>query len=213
MTDPSSDDCTESLDLVRRAQGGEEGALNRLLERYYERVHRIVRFRLGRDLRNHLESLDILQDTFIEAVRAFDRFEMRDESSLIHWLSLIAEHRIKGAADYHHARKRDDRKDVRLMRDDADASTIFVIDPPASARQPIEQLVEEERFEVVEACMDELGLDQREVIIQRNFTGASWEDIAERIGSPSPDAARMLYARAITELARLVNRHEGQRRR
>jgi len=58
-----------------------------------------VRARLGARLRQHLESGDILNQTFAKAFQKFDHFEMRDEASLIHWLSKIAEGQIRDAAD------------------------------------------------------------------------------------------------------------------
>src|SRR6185436_18440399 len=103
---PKPDDLTLTLDLLRRAQQGERPALERLLERYYERVRRIVRLRLGPSLRRRLESGDILQETFLAAVRNFARFELRDEGSFINWLAVLAENQIRDAADHHGAQKR-----------------------------------------------------------------------------------------------------------
>jgi RNA polymerase sigma-70 factor (ECF subfamily) len=201
------DDATESLDLVRRAQAEDHAALDRLFERYYERIRRIVRIRLGADLRSCVESGDILQETFICAVHDFDRFEMRDEASLIHWLSRIAEHRIKAAADYHGALKRDHRRAVALRHvQDAQASGELILEPAADGPQPLDEMVEEEAVRAVESCMRELSDEHREVILQRDYMDASWELVAERIDSPSPDAARMLYSRAVTELAQRMRR-------
>ena len=42
-------------------------------------------------------------------------------------------------------------------------------------------------------------------VLQRLVEGGSWEDIAKRLGKPSPDAARMAYGVAKVKLAsRLV---------
>ena len=81
------DDLTLSLDLMRQAQEGDEAALNRLLTRYYDRVRPIVRARLGKRLRRHVDSGDILQETFETACRTFSRFDVTDEASLIGWLA------------------------------------------------------------------------------------------------------------------------------
>lgn len=200
-------DATESLDLVRRAQAEDHAALDRLFKRYYERIRRIVRIRLGADLRSCVESGDILQETFICAVHDFNRFEMRDEASLIHWLSRIAEHRIKAAADYHGALKRDRKREVALQHvKDAQASGELVLEPQASGPQPLDEMVEEEAVRAVEDCLRELSEEYREVILQRDYMDAPWEVVAERIHSPSPDAARMLYSRAVTDLAQRMRR-------
>ena len=66
---PRTPAAEDSFELIRRAQNGEEPAYDRLFERYYERVHAIVRKRLGPALRGDVESLDIVQDAMVDAVR------------------------------------------------------------------------------------------------------------------------------------------------
>jgi len=200
-----ADNLNQSIDLVKQAQTGDNRALDALIARYYDRVRRIVRLRLGRNLRRYLDSEDILQGTFIGAVKAFDRFEMRDESSLLHWLSKIAEHQIKDAADYHYAQKRDGRREQPLrVAKPSDTTDELVFDPADEYHPPIDELVAGERIEAIEAAIADLREDYREVILMRNYEGASWASVAELMESPSPDAARMHYARAITELTRLI---------
>ena len=209
MTDPPHDPtevgCTRSLDLVRRAQGGDLTALSDLFGRYYERLRMIVRLRLGQGLRSQLESADILQETFIAAVCAFDRFEVRRESSLLRWLARIAENQIRCAADYHSAGKRDRQRAVPLPspREMLDSGEI-VFQPSTDLPAPLETLVLAEERETVEACLEELSPEHRDVILMRDYVGGRWDEVAEWLSAPSPDAARMLHARAITELSRLV---------
>ena len=201
-----------SIDLVRRAQGGEVEALNALFERYYDRVRRVVRVRLGRKLRAHLDSGDILQDTFIRAVQGFERFEMRDDASLIHWLAKIAENQIKDAADHHYAIKRDGAREVALQHlRAAQASGELVLDLSASGPLPLDELVRNEDVGVLEECMDALREDYREALLLREYEGADWQAIAGWLDTPTPNAARMLHARAVAELARLVRLREDGR--
>jgi len=202
-------DLTVSLELVKRAQDGEREALNRLFERYYERVRRIVRLRLGQRLRTTLESGDILQDTFAAAVRAFDRFEMRDEASLIHWLSKLAEHQITAAADYHGAKKRDRGREVALpstIGGSGDGPGFALAD---GVKPPGDGAADKEQSELVETCIGELSEEYRELIILRNYVGASWHAVAQATGRPSEAAARMMHARALIELGKLVRARGG----
>ena len=58
-------DLTRSVELVHRAQDGDEGALNQLFDRYYERVRRIVDVKCpssGELEGNRLENLDLVGD-------------------------------------------------------------------------------------------------------------------------------------------------------
>jgi RNA polymerase sigma-70 factor, ECF subfamily len=198
-------DVTRSLDLVRKAQHGDREALNRLFARYYERVRRIVRLRLGRRLRENVDSGDILQETFAAAVRAFEGFEVRDEASLIHWLSRLAERQIIAQADYFSARKRDQRRNVALEGTAGDGSSdSFRIEHADDSTRPLDRLADAEESVLVESCIAELSEDYRELILLRNYAGASWEAVAEETGRPSAAAARMMHARAMVELGKLV---------
>jgi len=197
-------DLTVTIDLLRQAQGGSQEALNRLFGRYYERVRRIVRLRLGTRLRQRVESSDILQETFIAAIGAFDNFELRDEASFINWLARIAERQVLAAADHHKAQKRDPDREVSIHRD-ADNSD-FGIDPVATGLLPQDQLARAEQTAAVEACIATLPEAYRELIILRNYAGSSWESVAEQTGRPSAAAARMMHAKAIVELGKAVRR-------
>lgn len=200
-----TDDLTRSFELVRHAQAGDRDALNRLFARYYERVRRIVRVRLGRRLREVVDSGDILQETFAAAVRSFDGFELREEAGLIQWLAKLAERQILAAADYHLAQKRDQRRNVPLApagtEGEEDGFTIAWKD---DATRPLERLVSVEQSALIDDCLDLLSADYRELIVLRNFAGASWEEVAEATGRPSPAAARMMHARALVELGKLA---------
>jgi len=197
---------TRSIELVNRAQAGDLDAYNRLFERYYERVLHIVRIRLGPRMRSYVEAEDILQETFIAAVNTFERFEMRNESSLVNWLAKMAEHKIKEAVDYHHAQKRDRRRDRALVHvRNAMASGSLHFDPPAQVKLPVQQVEENELKRVMEECLAELSDDHKEVIVLRLYAKGSWAWVAEQMGRPTDGAARELFRRAKIALVNKVS--------
>jgi len=202
MTDPP----TRTLVLVRRAQSGDRVALERILERYYERVRRIVRVRLGPRLRGALDSGDILQETLLAATHKFDDFEPRDEASLINWLAKLAEHKITDAAGYHRAQKRRIDRKVSLERTSSESGERFAAEPPDRAPSPAEAAARAEETRIVEECLHELPEPYRELIIQRNYVGSSWADVAAALNRPSEAAARMMHAKAMVELSKLMRR-------
>ena len=67
-------DPTATIALVAAYQEGSSGALESLLERYYPRVRRIVRARMGKLLLRSVEVEDIVQQVFMRVVRDLDRF-------------------------------------------------------------------------------------------------------------------------------------------
>ncbi|MEM7308221.1 MAG: sigma-70 family RNA polymerase sigma factor [Planctomycetota bacterium] len=196
---------SDSIELVRRAQDGELDALNALFGRYYERVRRVVRARLGARLRAQLDSGDILQETFVSAVRSFPSFERRDEASLIHWLARIAERQVNAAADRLGAAKRDPGMERALEHVRASLSSGDLrLEPAADVPLPPEQAARAELVQRVEECLAELKEEYREVILLRTYAGASWETVAALMGRASANACRMLHTRALVELAARV---------
>jgi RNA polymerase sigma-70 factor (ECF subfamily) len=205
MTDPNLD-LTQSLDLVRSAQNGDSGALNLLFERYYERVRRVVRMRLGHKLRQEMDSGDILQETFLAAAKAFDKYEVREEAALINWLAKLAENQIIRAADYHGAQKRnqDRRMHIQSLSGSGNMSDTQSYQLPGDVPKPDDQVAGIEEEELLERCVSELDDEYRELIILREYAGASWEEIARETGRPSSDAARMMHGKAMLELSKLL---------
>jgi len=202
MAEPVEHSIEQTIDLVNRAHAGDREALNELVTRYYERVRRIVRLRLGAALRARMGSDDILQEVFLEAVRNFDRFEMREEGSLINYLACIAEHRIRDAADRNSAAKRDASREVPLTvqegSQDLDRDLTGGGLPPAEGASLSEQVA------LLEAAIDKLSAPDRELILLHDYAKASWPMVAEQTGRASPDAARMAHAEAVRRLGKLL---------
>jgi RNA polymerase sigma-70 factor (ECF subfamily) len=203
---------TNTFSLVARAKAGDEVAKNKLFERYYDKVRRVVRVRIGPKLRPHVDTGDALQVTFLKAFQVFHQFEMREEGSFIKWLATIAEGQINDARDRLLAKKRDVYRDVPL---DASAPNgngggagdggAKAYDPAASTRaDPAAAAREREEHERLERALDQLPAAARELILARDFEGFSWEQTAKETGCPSADAARMRYATALRDLAVLL---------
>lgn len=195
----------ELLDLIRAAQRGDEGACDRIFRRYQDRLRMVIRLRLGRKLRGVLDSGDVLQETLLAAVKSFDRFEARDEASLLNWLSKIAEHQIQAAAEHHGAQKRDVGRNVPLQLQAPDLSTRNLLRELVGASPtPIDSVVEAEQAAAVEACVAALPEDLRELIVLRDYMQAPWDTVADECGRPSASAARMMHARALVELGKCL---------
>lgn len=201
MPDPNTSDLNTTFVLVRRAKAGEQEALGELLQRYYPRVRRIVRLRLGRNLLGLLDASDILQDTFVAAIKAFDRFELRNEASVINWLSRIAERKILMASEYSSAQKRGQGKQVSI-----DNGHDGEIEASDDRRGVVTSVSAREEAAIVEECIAGLPEPYREIIVLRDYVKHRWEDVAKEHGRPSVSAARMMHAEAMVELNSRIRR-------
>jgi RNA polymerase sigma-70 factor (ECF subfamily) len=182
----------DSSVLLRRAREGSREALDTLLADCGERLLAFIRLRLGADLRAQLESGDILQMTLLRAFQNIDRFEGTSRRKLQAWLSVIAQNVLRDQVDFAKREKRDASRTVPL-RDDME-------EIPADLRSEVSQLILKDEARRVERALESLEPLHREVILLRKYEELSFQEIAQRLGR-SPDACRMLLARALTTLA------------
>jgi RNA polymerase sigma-70 factor (subfamily 1) len=196
----------DSFALFRQAQAGELTAFDRLFGRYYNRVHAIVRARLGPGLRRELESDDILNEAMIQAIQGFDKFEVSSKSKLIALFAGIVENRIKAAARHARAAKRNRAVERALDHVQTSLSNGSIrLEPIADTSLPIEKAAKGEQRSRLHEAMAQLSDDQRRAIALREYAEASWQEIAEELGQPTPDAARMFHARALVQLKKLMS--------
>jgi RNA polymerase sigma-70 factor, ECF subfamily len=195
------DFCQRTRHLVELAKEGDRAALEKLSQTYSERVQRIVRMRMGKELRSKLESMDIVQDTLICAIRGLDRFTYTDEGDFTRWLSHITENRLRDNLDKLHADKRDIRREKPLNSDKGDGqqSRVQPIEPLYTVTPSVE-IEKKEQLDRLELAMDTLKAEYKEVIVLTKIEGMSYKEAADKLGK-SPNALRMLLCRALAALS------------
>jgi RNA polymerase sigma-70 factor (ECF subfamily) len=190
----------KTQDLVILAKEGDYSALDQLCRVYGERVRRIVRLRMGQELRSKLESMDLVQDALVCALGGLKDFTYKDEGDFLRWLSKIAENRLRDNLEKFHADKRDIRKEVRLDNQNPSTGDGFVrIPSPIDSTTPSVIMSRKEELDKLEKAIDQLKPEYREVIILKRIEGLSYKEIGERLGR-SPDAVGMLLSRAMVAL-------------
>jgi RNA polymerase sigma-70 factor (ECF subfamily) len=151
-------------------------------------------------LRQRLESRDILQSTLLKAFehggerRAGQDAGGDTSASYMGWLVRIAENEIRDQAAFHGRQRRDAGQEVSLDKDPELAASLT-----ARVRSVTSRLVWSEKAMRLERALESLEADHREVILLRRFEELSFPEIGRRQGR-SPDACRMLFARAMTAL-------------
>jgi len=193
-------------ELVAQAQEGDISALDQLCGVYTERVRRIVRFRMGPEIRSHLESMDLVQEALIEAVLDLDQFTYSSEGDFLCWLSRIVENTIRDHVDKAYAAKRDIRKQVPLDRvaDRADRSA-HEAKLAMAMTTPSVVLSLREDLDRLEKAMDQLKSEYREMIVLAKVEGLSFKEIAVRIDK-SPAAVSKLLSRAIIAVTNILEK-------
>jgi len=175
-----------SVELLARAQSGDDAALNSLLARYLPRLMRWASGRMPAGMRTMLDTSDLVQDAIINALRNLETLEIRSEGTLQAYLRRAVHNRI---IDLYRRAARRPRRDE--LPDDAVA-------PGAS---PLEAAIGAEAVENYERALEALTDSDREAVVLRVELGFDFDEIARQLDKPSPDAARMAVTRALARLA------------
>jgi RNA polymerase sigma-70 factor (ECF subfamily) len=166
--------------VVRAAQGGSERAVEELFRRHWTALHRAA-FLIVRDAS---AAEDIAQEAFLSALAALERFDRR--RPFAPWLHRIA---VNRAIDW--SRARAVRREVASVEQRQEA----VAAPPAGGALG-------EREEIL-AALDELGAEQRAVIVLRYLLDYTPGEIARMLELPRGTVNSRLR-RALDRLALLL---------
>jgi RNA polymerase sigma-70 factor (ECF subfamily) len=180
------------------ARAGSREALGRLLSQYHRYLLQVARRQLARDLRAKGDASDLVQETFLQAQRFFDRFEGRSAADLRAWLRGVLVHQTaKVGRRFHTTQKRRLAREVPL--DPANPRVAAEGLPPAPVPSPSAHLLARERQEVLLRALGRLPEDYRRVMLLRYQQELTFEEVGREMGR-SADAARMLWARALERL-------------
>jgi RNA polymerase sigma factor (sigma-70 family) len=175
-----------TIDLVLRANDGDQGALDDLFARYETRLRRWAHGRLPRPARGAMDTQDLVQETLVKVFQRIPAFEPRHPGAFRDYVWTTLWNRIRDIARMH----------TRRGPTDALAS-----DLPSPAPSPLEEAMGQEVFDRYERAMDRLRPEEREAIIARVELGLSHAEVAEALGKPSGAAAHMAVSRALVRLA------------
>lgn len=111
MHEPSHGENIDLTDqtLLRRLKGGENDAATALYLRYAKRLERLATYQTSDQLANRIDSDEIVQSVFRTFFRRASKghYDVSDSADLWKLLLVITLNKIRRAAEYHHAEKRD----------------------------------------------------------------------------------------------------------
>lgn len=196
----SSTAAERTQELVARAKEGDSFAWEQLCGVYGERIRRVIRLRMGGELRSQLDSMDLVQEAMIAAVQGLDRFQCRKEGDFLRWMASVAENKIRDQVDRMHAGKRDVRRQVPLEADKPQADAAGIQDQILAATTPSMLLSQSEDLDRLERAMDRLKPEYRQVLLLAKIEGFSHSEVGARLDR-TPAAVAKLLARALVALA------------
>lgn len=175
----------ETDELVEGAQGGDAAAYEALFARVARRLLLYVRVRMGARLSGSLEPMDVVQEVYLDAHRAFPTFEQRSPGAFSRWLFRIADNRLRDLSDRLGAVK-------RRAHQEAARGTGVLARLAAEEAGPATESAQRERHQALIDAIGQLDEREREALLLRFFHGETLEACAARLGVSEPTVRRLL---------------------
>jgi RNA polymerase sigma-70 factor, ECF subfamily len=175
-----------TIELVVRAREGDRLAVEALLERCLPSLKRWAHGRLPLAARGSLDTSDLVQETVLHVLRRLDHFQPRHVGAMQAYLRQSVINRI-----------RDEVR--RVVRQPAPVE--LSEEPASDLTSPLEGAIKTEAYERYRDALNELSSRDREMIVARVEAQWSVQEIAQKFGMRTTDAARMAVSRALRRLA------------
>lgn len=190
----------EPDELARRAAAGDAAAIEQLLDRHLPSVHAFVRAHMSPALRAKESTSDLVQSVCRELLTHRDRFQHGGDGGFQAWLFLTARRKIANRARDLQTGKRAAHREANGLSESAIAQLGAAY---ARVSSPSGNVLRREEIERLEAAMDRLDNEHREVITLAHLAGLSRAAIGAQLGK-SEEAVRALLHRAMARLAILM---------
>ncbi len=181
---------------LHAARAGSQDALGQAFQTCRNYLLLVADKQLDADLLAKGGASDLVQETFLEAQRDFDRFHGTSEEELLAWLRQMLLNNIANFTRRYHTDKRSLDREVALEPGSAGQRGPAV---PAPELTPSSQAIEREQAEALQRALGRLPEDYRRVVVLRYLEGRTFEEIGQLL-QRSPDAARKLWTRAMERL-------------
>ena len=185
--------------LTERAAAGDAKAMELLIERHLPSLRAYVRGRLGPELRAMESVSDVVQSTCREVLQNEGRFRHPSPTAFRRWLFTTAARKVADRLAHTRARKRDAGPTVRIGAvSGVDESRLFACYERFS--RPSHRAELQDELARVEAALDRLSDEQREVLLLARVADLPRSEIAEKLGKTDV-AIRSILHRALARLA------------
>ncbi len=191
---------TEVTKRIVQARRGGRDSLGRLLDSFRRYLLRVAQQELAPALRAKVDPSDLVQDTFLEAIRDFACFEGTTEKQLLAWLRRILCNNLANLHRYFETTKRQALREINLKRIAADD---LWHEAGKQAESPTRQAESDEQALQLEQAMRRLPEHRRQVLVLHTLEERTFVQIADQLGSTA-DAVRKLCRRAADELAKFL---------
>lgn len=194
---------------LEQLQTGGATALGELFSLYYDRLDRMVDFRLDGRLRGRVDSSDVLQEAYLIISRRLPDYIARPEVSLYVWMRQLTLQTLIDVQRRHFGQKRDPNQEVALSPGPRDQTSMSIAGAIcAQWSSPSRAAIREEEVQQLHQALASMDEIDREVLALRHFEQLTNSEVAETLDLTAT-AASNRYVRAMTRLTEMMQRMAG----
>jgi RNA polymerase sigma-70 factor, ECF subfamily len=218
MTDPSelpsqTPDTTEAEVelLTNRLSEGDAEALATLFSISWDRLQRMVYFRLDPRLKGRVDPDDILQEAFLAGRQRIDSFAAEKSNSVFVWLRLIVGQTMVDVHRRHLGSKlRDAAQEVSINRFASPLASSASMSMHLLGRltSPSQAAMNVEIATMLEKILADMEPMDREILVLRHFEELSNKEVSDLLGIQRSTASNR-YVRALQRLKTILSRIPG----
>jgi RNA polymerase sigma-70 factor (ECF subfamily) len=181
---------------------GPDPALGRRLESHRDYLTILARMQIGRRLQGKADPADVVQETFLHAVRDAAQFRGSSDKELAGWLRQILAARLADLVRrYCGTRGRDVRLEQALQVELDQSSQALDRGLVSRLSSPSQQAARHEQAAWLAQALERLPTAYRDVLVLHHLEGCDFAEVARRLGR-SVEAVKKLWARALARLRR-----------
>lgn len=185
--------------LIAGLRAGDADAAEKLVRRYEDQIRRVIRVRLGPQLRRAVDSVDVCQSVLAKffVCAAAGQFDLQRPDQLIRVLVTMARNHITDRARWENAERRDRRRET-------DADSVVLREVANAEATPSRIVASRDLLERMRSLLTEA---ERRVADLR-AQGLEWGEIAQALGE-KPDAVRKRLQRGLERVLPELGLEEG----
>ena len=212
MNEPIKTMSRDQDQLFEAAENGDAESLGQLMNEHFEKLSRIVGFRMDRRLQGRLDASDVVQETFVEATRRFEYYCQNKKAPFFMWLRFLALQKLAEIHRHHLGTKiRDQRREVSIFKkSQADATSANIAAALVGEQtSPSEAFSRNQAISKMATALTKMDPVDQEVVALRHFEQLSNVEVALTLGLTT-SAASKRFLRAIKRLKAIVAEYDPE---
>lgn len=175
-------DISTTAFLIEQVKQGNSEAANELMKNLSPLLARWAKGRLPHYARSLNDTADLVQETLLIGLKKINGFESQYVGSFLVYLRVILANRIK--------------KVISQQKPQSELP-----ESRALEHSLLHDRLNVDTMMVYEQALDKISQDEKEAVIMRVEFGFNFQEIADLLGKPSANAARMYVSRCLLKLA------------